>query len=466
MTNNAFVFSKRASWLIAGLIATLGSLPVACYGNSSPWLIVIPIGFGVAVITLLRLIGEKDEFLKLIREEDATQDEPEVVKSPTELFACGSITVDKTNWPDEPRGFVELDPAFEEEATSILVRQQRLVMTGASGTGKTTCALHLCRKYDELNGRSPLKRAPVFISFSQSKKVDGLSSTLLEQVSEQVRISNALDYGKDVRKIMKEGLVFLVLDDLDYMKKSDERELESFITQWEKNAFLFIISEIPPSSFFSNKHFGSITMQEWKPNQVQIYVDRRVHDPERKSQFLATLKQAHMLDHPMLPYNARFLVEACLNGTFHQLLDLRNSSEKDYGITDSLLRIIIAGGDHQKYLERIRLLGRLALKLLKDGRSNFIPENEGIDESVLKELMSKLFLQKNEYVSFSESNYQIFLAGRYIAEFWPDARLELRDASARVLIWKPVYNCAQKFISPDFAEEFEDSFRRLALNLI
>ena len=51
--------NSKCCWIILGAIALFGSWPVAQYGDTSPWLIAIPLGYGVFIGTALNLIRFK-----------------------------------------------------------------------------------------------------------------------------------------------------------------------------------------------------------------------------------------------------------------------------------------------------------------------------------------------------------------------------------------------------------------------
>lgn len=56
---------------------------------------------------------------------------------------------------------------------------------------------------------------------------------------------------------------------------------------------------------------------------------------------------------------------------------------------------------------------------------------------------------------------QVFLAAKYLAQFWPEAKTELNDGDARILIWAPVYNCTRMLMPEKWIPELEDTFRGL-----
>jgi Cdc6-like AAA superfamily ATPase len=442
----------------------VGSIPIFIYNPTSPWVISAPICFGAFIVAGILLIAAREEIKELASEEDSGETEMSNTFSAA-LSIKNRVRLDEKNWPLKPEGFINPDPAFEANMTNIILQKQRLVLTGETGSGKTTCAVDICRKFEKLNGSSPLRKVPVFISLSQAPRRNGLATLIFDQVTSQLAIHQHSELSTE-KKSVKDGSLLLVLDDLIYMTKEDENELQKFVNAHSQNAYMCIISKVPSSSFLA-RDFPVVEMQEWESKQFRNYIDQRITDSERKNNFIAILKRAHMFDRKMAPGEASFLVDSCLDGTFFELIKSRDMNSKDdYRIMDSYLRIMIAGSDSKLYRERIHEFGKLALKLLTEGRSIFNPADEKIDYNSLTSLMPKLFQQRGNSVTFKQVNYQVFLAGRYIADFWEEARKILEDASAGAVIWEPVYNCAVQFSTEAQILEIHSVFMRLSNNTV
>jgi len=364
--------------------------------------------------------------------------------------------------PPKLDDYIQPHADIVEKVDSVITSKGRLILMGRSGSGKTTFAQDICRRYGEMNGESPIEQTPVFVPLSQAHRSNGLLSMFVDQVAQSIASDSLDDPRAKAERMIKRGSLFLIIDDLDYLGRQGHNELEKFIGRWEKNSFLCIISEKPRYPFLED--FEKITMPDWQEKDAIAYIQRCIKDGVKRTELIEHLKELGTLKQPLTPWQVKFLVDAYIEGRIFKLIELRSmEDEREYKILDGYLRIVIENSG-MKPFEVIRDLGGLALKLLKQGQSSFIPEKAGVKESLVRSFTPKLFQQQANAFTFVHGNYQVFLASRYLGESWSEAKADLKDSEARTLIWKAVYTCTLQFIPDSQKEDLHATFQRLSGN--
>jgi len=376
-----------------------------------------------------------------------------------------ALVVDESYLPQTPREFIQPSETFIETFNSVIAKERKLILTGPSGSGKTTFAVEMCRRYREKNGKSPVKQTPVFIPLSQARRTNGLLSMFVEQVSQNLANHHPIDPRGQAKRMLKKGDLLLIIDDLDYLGKRGHRELEEFIGKWRKNSFVCIISEKPRYPFLED--FQKVTMPQWLENDAKEYILRRIQESGKRKELIDHLEELKTLKQPLTPWQVKFLVDAYLEGCIFKLIELGSmENEREYKILDGYLRIVLenSGLEPLEAIRAIKELGGLALRLLKQGKSSFIPEKAGVNKSLVRSLTPKIFQQQANAFTFVHGNYQVVLASRYLGEFWSEANADLKDSEARTLIWGAVYSCTLQFIPESQKEDLRATFQRLSGN--
>jgi energy-coupling factor transporter ATP-binding protein EcfA2 len=360
--------------------------------------------------------------------------------------------------PPRPEVFIPPSASFVKEIDLLIAARRRILLLGKQGSGKTTFALELCRNYVEKTAGSESNQIPVFISLAQLNHPSGIFSYIVERISK----SMSSRYRPNVDKMLAKGSLFLILDDLDSLDKFGHGELEKFIKRVGKNSFLCVLTEKPNYPFLEGHN--NVLMPDWNEQQITNYFKSRITDETRRNELIRHLTELKLLERPLTPWQVRFIAEIFLKGEFHTLIYQGNlNSDVEFHILDAYLKIVFTNSGLQ-YIDGIKEIGKLSLKLLKQGYDRFDPEKEHINVSHLQSLKGKLFLQQGNFYAFISNLYQAFLAGRYLSEFWLEARNELMDKEAKTLVWTPVYNCAVHFITDEYKQDLHDIFQVLSRN--
>jgi hypothetical protein len=320
-----------------------------------------------------------------------------------------------------------------------------------------------------MNGESPIRKVPVYVPLLQAQRSNGMFSLFVDQVAQNVASSYPGNARALARRMLNNGSLLMFIDDLDYLDRQGHGEIEEFIRKAKRNSFACIMREKPPYPFLDGfTKLINLRRWEWDSDTVGKYINNRTSDPNWMNgdgkDLIAHLEDLRILRHPLTPWQAAFLVDRYRDGTlfkFLELSDSEHSREFDYEWLDKYMDVILNGPGIERS-KGIKILGRLALKSIELGLNNFTPEQAEVEQSLLSSLTPKLFLQQGNEFSFIHGNYQIFLAGRYIAEFWPEAKTLFQEAAARTLIWKPVFTCARRFMPENQIDDLEETFRKLA----
>jgi len=155
---------------------------------------------------------------------------------------------------------------------------------------------------------------------------------------------------------------------------------------------------------------------------------------------------------------------------------------EDYGIIESQVRSrLLASGI--EYIHGIKTLGHLSLKLATERRMFFHAEEAeqvmnkdvwerlrpkrsgsrtGVAETEpsIEVLESGLLMERQGRLNFIHNRLQTFLAGTYLGEFWPSARIDLRGNPLENALLMDAYRFALCYMSKEQASELKDAFQR------
>ena len=139
---------------------------------------------------------------------------------------------EKIPWVEKyrPREFnkIVLEPINKELLTNIIKKNHfpNLLFYGPPGTGKTTTIINLINKYNEKNNiiQSGLS---IHLNASDDRGID--------------IIRNQINQFVNTKSLFKEGIKFVILDEIDYMTKNAQQALKYLIQQYSENVRFCLI---------------------------------------------------------------------------------------------------------------------------------------------------------------------------------------------------------------------------------
>jgi hypothetical protein len=87
------------------------------------------------------------------------------------------------------------------------------------------------------------------------------------------------------------------------------------------------------------------------------------------------------------------------------------------------------------------------------------PETAGLNLP-LAELAPRLFTESSGVFTIHGTR-QVFMAAKYLASCWPEAKKDISDGNARALIWTPLHACAREMMPQDSVSDLDKVFRTL-----
>ena len=139
---------------------------------------------------------------------------------------------EKIPWVEKyrPKEFnkIVLEPINKELLTNIIKKNHfpNLLFYGPPGTGKTTTIINLINKYNEKNNilQSGLS---IHLNASDDRGID--------------IIRNQINQFVNTKSLFKEGIKFVILDEIDYMTKNAQQALKYLIQQYSENVRFCLI---------------------------------------------------------------------------------------------------------------------------------------------------------------------------------------------------------------------------------
>jgi energy-coupling factor transporter ATP-binding protein EcfA2 len=354
-----------------------------------------------------------------------------------------------------------------QQFVSTVRHKKQVVLMGRSGSGKTTFALEMCRRYLTTGAEQPTRQIPVFVRLSLASRFNGLSSMVVHLVSQSVGTCYPFRRQWLARRMLDKGELFLVFDEIDYLGIRGRDELKEFASRSGGNSFLYIVSKRAyPHDFLDN--VSGITMPEWETDEVEEYIRGRIKEEPKRRELIHEFKKGRgIFRQHLTPLEWKHLVDLYLEGRSLEALSRQGPEDAlVFELLDRYFHAVLKTSEIE-YTEAIREFGRLSLMLIKRGRSSFAlaeAEDAGVRESHLRRLTGKVFEGRGTAFAFVHPNHQVFFAGKYLGQFWSEARTDLEGSEVKALIWAAVCSCAGQFIPKDQAEDLRNTFRRLSEN--
>jgi hypothetical protein len=340
-----------------------------------------------------------------------------------------------------------------------LLETKRVLITGRRGSGKTTIATRLHKLLDGENTSRRQQRIPVFIPASQlNLSSESPVATVANLVSRSPKKRRFQHLAR--RLIDEEQLVFIV-DDLDYLDSFKIARFESFINECKNHIFICIACETPKSNSSFWVTFPEVKVSNWNRANAVAYIDKRVTSSEDRGFLLQHLEELQVFDKNYSALEWRCVLDAFTEFRIFSLFHPRNlETPVSYNLLLTYFRIVTQSHSFQ-WDQFIKDVGSTALKLLKRSKTGFRINDFPHLAPYNERLGSKLFKTTGDYIEFN-AEYQAFLAGAYLGLHWTEAKRELLDESAGVLVWTAVFNCADKFCPQEHSGELFREFERLA----
>jgi hypothetical protein len=315
-----------------------------------------------------------------------------------------------------------------------------------------------------MNGESPLKQLPVFISLTKPGRTGRLSkgtrpNGIPERVLESIASTTGVT-GPQAKKMITRGKLFLILDDLDYLHKDEHLEVEQFISRARRNSFMCILTERPRSYGFL-EDFDLIRIPEWKEEDVKDYISRRIKDAGGRTELIQKLADLEILQRRLTPLEVKCLIDS-LRETPAVKFDLLAGPEGSIEpqVLSSYLLVVLRKANIA-YTKAIQGVGHLSLTLLTQGLSYFLRGSGPFEGAFLDRLTPALLKREGGLYTFAHGNYQLLLAAKYVSDYWPEARSQIATSRISSTMAHALYEYARQSIPPSHEDDLYRTFAKL-----
>jgi hypothetical protein len=231
-------------------------------------------------------------------------------------------------FPPQAAACIGPSEALVERFEEVIAKKRKLMLTGRSGSGKTTFAMEMHRRYLSGESEAPAKQTPVLVRLSRVRSGAGIACSVLDQIAQDIGAAGLFRGRFRAKRMLSRGSLLLILDDLEYLDRQGLQELERFIRGWERNSYLCLVNEPPNHSFWEG--IERITMPDWEPADVETYIRARISDSSKASGLIDHLTEVGALARGLTPVEWRFIVDAYLEGRIYELFHL-SVGEPGYG---------------------------------------------------------------------------------------------------------------------------------------
>ena len=338
--------------------------------------------------------------------------------------------------------------------------QDKILLVGGRGSGKTVIGLQIHRCYSIPDKQIKKTKVPVFIRLRGFNDYENAYSFFVDEISKNVKTGRSWLSRIASQSWLRSGSLLLILDDLDYLDARRFSKLEQFINDYNRHSFLCISSFKPKSNFWNQ--FDHVELTEWRTAEAETFIYQRLKDRVDADNLVTHLRQMRSMD---LKYSAlewSQIIDIYVDRRMFELFHPSKVSKRDdYWIWNDYLEIASQSSGID-WADCVRKVGKVALRLLKQSRSSFTPSEAEVDPDYLLALIPKMLGRSGDHLYFSGDKYQILLAGRYLSLYWEEAKEELQDDSAGNLVWTAVYNSACSFLKENEVEALRQTFANLA----
>ncbi len=368
-----------------------------------------------------------------------------------------------SNFPIPPQNPIVADQEQMRRLRRSLARNRNLVVTGRSGTGKTTLAMEAHRMFVDGLEDSNRTLTPVFIRMPKEVTEEDIHDQIQGLIANSV--SSRWGYYKTfvAKNWLAAGALLVILDDLEYLKPARLKRLQEFINTESPHCYVCITSEKIDTEDWEK--FDVFQLAEWKAAAAKSYINNRINDETRSLSFINSLELLNLLDRKFSALEWKYLVDIYERGTIFEVFQVPGLQTKtDYNIQRDYLKIAAerVGLSWDMCLETV---GRMALRLLKERSASFDITSVGVDRDIISKLTPMLFESYENSLSslsFQSDKMQWILAGCYLGERWPHSRIDLEGEHADWLVWSAAFSCTSNFISEKALPDLRNAFIRLA----
>ncbi|TSA19797.1 NACHT domain-containing protein [bacterium] len=196
----------------------------------------------------------------------------------TKVNILDEITSRRRYSIDELKEFVEREKdkkgfgltSRSQDALVVANKNQKLLILGGPGSGKTTFLKHVC--LSALDGKTAKKRIPVFVNlkdWADSKR------ELLDEIKDQFEVCGLSESASFVENLLEQGNCLIALDGLDEVPETSlnklTRSLRTFVQKYNKNQF--IISCRIAAYDYVFEDFVEAEIAQFEGKQIDNFVD-------------------------------------------------------------------------------------------------------------------------------------------------------------------------------------------------
>jgi hypothetical protein len=327
--------------------------------------------------------------------------------------------------PNLLENFIETDQAKVCREKLSQSDQDKILLIGRRGSGKTVSGLQIHRRYSFPDQDIKKAKIPVFVRLRNFKGNESAYQFFVSEISNSIRTKKGWLSWIASAMWLRYGTLLVILDDLDCLDTQRLRKLEQFIKKYDRHSFLCISSSKPKDEFWDQ--FECIELTNWRTTEAESYIYQRLSDRTVAKNLIAHLRQLRSIDQRFSALEWSQIVDAYVDKRTFELFHPSNISRQDtYSIWNNYVEIALKnkGVDWKDCVGKI---GKIALTLLKEGRTNFRPSEVEVNADYLMTLIPAVLGKSDDHLYFSGDQYQVLVAGRYLALYWKEAEQELAD---------------------------------------
>ena len=219
---------------------------------------------------------------------------------------------DKIPWVEKyrPKEFnkIVLEPINKELLTNIIEKNHfpNLLFYGPPGTGKTTTIINLINKYNKKNNILQ-KGLSIHLNASDDRGID--------------IIRNQINQFVNTKSLFKNGIKFVILDEIDYMTKNAQQALKYLIQQYSDNVrFCLICNYISRIDLSLQNEFIKLKFCQLPKKDINKFLD----DIIKNEKIIITLTQIEA-------------IQKMFGSDIRSMINFLQSNHNNYGLNIKII---------------------------------------------------------------------------------------------------------------------------------
>ena len=235
-------------------------------------------------------------------------------------------------------------------------QHRKLMVLGKPGAGKSTFLKYLAMQCIE--GNFQANRIPVFITLKDFAEIKG-NPDLFSYIGQLVELPTS----DDLRNILQQGRMLLLLDGLDEVREEDTKRVLKQILEFSDQFHLnqFVMTCRIAAKEYTFERFTEVEVADFDQEQIAIFAQNwfRLSDPVKAERFIQKLKENEPIQE--LAKSPLLLTLLCL--VFGESADFPTNRSELY---KEGLDVLFKKWDGKRNIQRDQLYKNLSLKRKED----------------------------------------------------------------------------------------------------